>query len=140
MSWLLPVALVIGTWAWATGRWRRVRFGDLAAIAAALLAVRLMTRAEWIPALVGFGWAGGWIWHRRRGPRASARPVMPADEARGLLGLSAAADAASIRAAHRRLIARVHPDVGGSAELARRVNAARDTLLGELNRNPRRAS
>ncbi len=34
-----------------------------------------------------------------------------------------------IRAAHRRLIARVHPDAGGSADLSARVNAARDTLL-----------
>ncbi len=40
------------------------------------------------------------------------------------------AHAFTIRAAHPRLIAGVHPDRGGSAELARRVNAARDLLLG----------
>ncbi|WP_238995261.1 molecular chaperone DnaJ [Sphingomonas solaris] len=146
MSWLLPIAFLIGTWAWATGRWRRIRFADLLAIAAGLLAVRLAIRAEWLPALVGFGWAGGWLWHRRRGrlsPRARPQgtpPAMPVAEALGLLGLPAAADAGMVRAAHRRLIRRVHPDAGGSADLARRVNAARDTLLAELNRNAPRAS
>jgi DnaJ homolog subfamily C member 19 len=30
------------------------------------------------------------------------------------------------------LIAKVHPDAGGNAELAARVNQARDTLLKQL--------
>jgi DnaJ family protein C protein 19 len=60
---------------------------------------------------------------RSKGPR------MPEDEARAILGIPAEADEAAIRAAHRRLISAVHPDKGGSAELARRINAARDTLL-----------
>ena len=38
------------------------------------------------------------------------------------------------------VIARVHPDAGGSAELARRVNLARDTLVAELNCRTPRAS
>lgn len=50
-------------------------------------------------------------------------------DARAVLGVEAGADAEAIRAAHRRLAAGVHPDRGGSAELARRVNAARDLLL-----------
>lgn len=50
-------------------------------------------------------------------------------EARAILGLDGAASAADVRAAHRRLVANVHPDRGGSAELARRVNWARDVLL-----------
>ena len=57
------------------------------------------------------------------------KPRMPEAEARAVLGVSAAADADEIRAAHRRLVAAVHPDKGGSAELTRRINAARDTLL-----------
>ena len=57
-----------------------------------------------------------------------------------LLGVGEGATLDEIRDAHRRLIARVHPDAGGSAELAHRVNAARDTLLAELNRKPPRAS
>ena len=68
----------------------------------------------------------------RRGAVKRAR--MPAAEARSLLGLDAGASAAEVREAHRRLIARVHPDAGGSDELATRVNAARDALLAELKR------
>jgi DnaJ homolog subfamily C member 19 len=58
-----------------------------------------------------------------------SRPAMPADEARAVLGVDAAADADAIRAAHRRLVAAVHPDRGGSADLTRRINAARDALI-----------
>jgi DnaJ homolog subfamily C member 19 len=83
-------------------------------------------------ALAGAIW---WWWKR---PRAA--PAMQPDEARALLGLSHGASLADIREAHRRLIARVHPDAGGSAELATRVNAARDALVAEMNRSTPRAS
>lgn len=72
-----------------------------------------------------------WLWWRRRTVEANA--MRPA-EARSILQLGDQANAADVREAHRRLIARVHPDAGGSADLARRVNAARDTLLEELKR------
>jgi DnaJ family protein C protein 19 len=72
-----------------------------------------------------------YLWWRRRVVAANA--MRPA-EARSILQLSDQANAQDIREAHRRLIARVHPDAGGSADLARRVNAARDTLLEELKR------
>ena len=61
--------------------------------------------------------------------RRPARIVMGEGEAREVLGVAADADADTIRAAHRRLIAAVHPDRGGSPDLARRINAARDALL-----------
>lgn len=66
---------------------------------------------------------------------ASARPA-PAEgpltraEALALLGLEEGASEAEIRAAHRRLMRAAHPDQGGSAWLAARLNAARDLLLG----------
>ena len=47
-----------------------------------------------------------------------------------VLGLTTKATDEEIRAAHRRLILRVHPDAGGSADLAARINRARDVLLG----------
>lgn len=81
--------------------------------------------------------AAAWIWWRRHQARAGR--MAPA-EARALLGLSEQANAQEVRDAHRRLIARVHPDTGGSDALATRVNAARDALLAELNRRPPRAS
>ena len=72
-----------------------------------------------------------YLWWRRR---AMAAAAMPPSEARALLGLERGAGLDEIREAHRRLIARVHPDTGGSKELATRVNAARDALLAELKR------
>ncbi len=75
--------------------------------------------------------AGVYFWWQRN--RRLIAPMAPA-EARALLGLGDEASLAEIREAHRRLIARVHPDAGGSAELATRVNAARDTLVRERNR------
>ena len=81
--------------------------------------------------------AAAWIWWRRH---VAARNAIRPAEARALLGVGDQASLQEIRDAHRRLIARVHPDAGGSAELARRVNAARDALVAELNRRRRRAS
>ena len=66
--------------------------------------------------------------------RGSRRPAMPLDEARALLGVGTDATADEVRAAHRRIITRVHPDAGGTPELARRTNLARDLLFAEARR------
>ncbi|WP_347989395.1 molecular chaperone DnaJ [Methylomonas sp. AM2-LC] len=50
-------------------------------------------------------------------------------EALDILGLKAGASAADIIAAHRKLIARVHPDKGGSDYLAAQINLAKKVLL-----------
>ncbi|CAM3071669.1 Molecular chaperone DnaJ [Sphingomonas antarctica] len=67
-------------------------------------------------------WAGWLVFKRAANP-------MPRDEAARLLGIAADADGPTVIDAHRRLIARVHPDVGGNDELAARINRARDVLL-----------
>ena len=68
-----------------------------------------------------------WLaWHFIGRSRAKVSPEMAA---RAVLGVSAQADADTIRAAHRARIAEAHPDRGGSPELTRRLNAARDLLL-----------
>lgn len=86
------------------------------------------------------GWIGWRMWHGwgrplPGTPRAAPPPPAPRGpeaDARAVLGVGPDAGPEEIRAAHRRLIASVHPDRGGSPELTRQVNAARDTLL----RNP----
>ena len=67
---------------------------------------------------------------RDPGPRRAPNPgAMSQEEAYQILGLQRGATAEEIRAAHRSLMKRAHPDQGGSAERAARVNAARDRLL-----------
>jgi len=66
----------------------------------------------------------------RRPPPGGPRSDMTRSEALAVLGLAEGANADEIRAAHRRLIQRMHPDVGGSADLAARINRAKDVLLG----------
>ena len=73
------------------------------------------------------------VWMVVRPKRAKALPL-DAAEARAILGVGADADEHAIRSAHRRLVQALHPDKGGSAELTRRINAARDTLLRQ-NKN-----
>ncbi|MEO1968897.1 MAG: J domain-containing protein [Sphingomonadaceae bacterium] len=53
--------------------------------------------------------------------------------ARRLLGVRANADAGEIRAAHRKLAAKMHPDRGGSTARIAAINTARDLLLANLN-------
>jgi len=72
---------------------------------------------------------GDWR-NARRPPPTGQRTDMSRNEALAVLGLAEGATADEIRAAHRRLIQRMHPDVGGSADLAARINRAKDILLG----------
>ena len=69
------------------------------------------------------------IGDRRRSAPHEAESVLSRPEALEVLGLESDADEAAIRAAHKRLLALVHPDRSGSAYLARKVQQARDTLL-----------
>ncbi len=72
---------------------------------------------------------GDWRNARQSPPRGS-RTDMAREEALAVLGLAEGATEEDIKAAHRRLIQRMHPDVGGSADLAARINRAKDVLLG----------
>lgn len=72
---------------------------------------------------------GKYPWDYLRGPSTRQQAVL---RARRLLGVEAGASHAEIVEAHRRLIAMVHPDRGGSNAQVHEANDARDLLLGEL--------
>jgi hypothetical protein len=70
-------------------------------------------------------------WQREdRQPASEGRGDMSRAEALAVLGLPEGASQDEIKAAHRRLIQRMHPDAGGSSDLAARINRAKDVLLG----------
>ncbi len=70
-----------------------------------------------------------WLWRNAMKPSSG----MTRAQAEKLLGVAPDSDAVAILDAHKRLIAKVHPDAGGSAELASQINQARDILLKHLS-------
>ncbi|MCB1823542.1 MAG: DnaJ domain-containing protein [Candidatus Competibacteraceae bacterium] len=66
---------------------------------------------------------------RKDRTQATEHDRMDRAEAYRILGLQPGAGRDEIQAAYRRLIQRVHPDQGGSSDLAARINQARDVLL-----------
>ncbi len=70
----------------------------------------------------------------RRRNANGASGGMNIDLALKILELEAMATEQDIRAAHRRLIKRVHPDTGGSAYFTQQLNAARDVALAHVRR------
>lgn len=75
-------------------------------------------------------------WRTRRGHERAAGAgaggdpgQMDEETALAILGLEPGADEEAIKAAHRRLMAKLHPDHGGSDFLATQINRAREVLL-----------
>lgn len=93
-----------------------------------------MIKLLWIAVLASLACrllSGRWPWELLKGADRSAG----VSRAQVLLGVRADATREEIIEAHRRLIALVHPDKGGSTEAVHEANAARDLLLGRLDRS-----
>jgi DnaJ family protein C protein 19 len=73
---------------------------------------------------------GQWPWQLWQKSEQSRAEAM----ARSLLGVSRNATRAEIGEAHRRKLAQVHPDRGGTNEAVHAATAARDLLLARLDR------
>lgn len=124
---------------------RGLRWGLM--IVAAMFGVWLLFSGKLVPAMGALGaLLGGavrWqalinrLWTARPGGEAGrqegqnpkAPGKMTREEAYEVLGLAPGATAAEIKAAHHRLMLKLHPDLGGSTWVASRINLARDVLL-----------
>lgn len=77
-----------------------------------------------------FRWAlGQWPWQMMSSKPTRSQAIF---RARKLLRVEEGASREQILAAHKRLIAMVHPDKGGSNAQVHEANDARDLLLEEL--------
>ncbi|HEX7875315.1 MAG TPA: DnaJ domain-containing protein [Sphingobium sp.] len=121
-------------WLIWTGRLQRMTMKDGMALGAALVGAVMAAKGKPLtgaPLLIG---AALFFFTQGKKAKTGSRPATGPDDitkARALLGLAPDASAEDIRAAHRRLIASVHPDRGGTEALAAQINAARDLLLAE---------
>ncbi|NBB52612.1 molecular chaperone DnaJ [Rhizobium sp. CRIBSB] len=91
--------------------------------------VLALSRGAWLPGTALAG-AGLWLALASRIRHVPGKPAenLTEAEARAILGVAATATPDEINAAWRRIMARAHPDQGGTEGLAARVNAARDRL------------
>ncbi|MEM6856762.1 MAG: molecular chaperone DnaJ [Pseudomonadota bacterium] len=72
---------------------------------------------------------GQWPWQMLKPAPTRSQGLF---KARKLLGVEQGASRDEILAAHKRLVAMVHPDRGGSTTAVHEANDARDLLLSEL--------
>ncbi|MEM9170795.1 MAG: hypothetical protein AAGC56_14220 [Pseudomonadota bacterium] len=107
------------------------------ALVAALFAAKLWPLA-FMPLHAAGGVTAIEVWRSRQiraetaeAPPPAAAPTTQMDvaEAASVLGVEETASVDAVRAAHKRLIGKMHPDTGGSDYLAAKVNAAREVMI-----------
>jgi hypothetical protein len=128
---LALIALALG---WAV--WKgKLRVEQLPPILLGIGGAFLAARGSLLIGVAAIGiaitWYRGLTW-RLFGTQAKQSDQYAIDKARFLLGVSRFDNEASIRERHAALIARNHPDTGGSDDRAKELNAARDLLIRDL--------
>ena len=119
----LLAVLLIGVAGWLiwTGRLQRMTAKDGLMLGMAIIGAVMTAKGKPLIGLLPVAISVIYAAMRIRKP-AKAVPAAPDNgrvaDAQALLGLSRGADPEEIRAAHRRLIATVHPDKGGTQALA----------------------
>ncbi|NQY83045.1 MAG: hypothetical protein HRT36_08635 [Alphaproteobacteria bacterium] len=104
--------------------------GRLAWIWAAFLAmIPWLSRLGFIAKILGLLQRHGWTSGQKKQQSSAFHEVMTRRRASEILNISEHASEAKVRAAHKELMKRNHPDHGGSDYLAKMLNQARDTLL-----------
>lgn len=135
---ILAAALAgLGLWLWFRLRksGRKVPAAWLGILGTMIGSVLIAKGQPVIGTLIATG-SGLWLRFGGTAPEANGpinqvptRREITRAEAAELLGVRPDATRQEILAAHRKLITRNHPDAGGSAGVAARINSARDVLL-----------
>lgn len=124
---LLLIAIALSIYLIITGRWQFISFIVLSVIPV----LRRLGIFSWLLRLL-IAYQGAKLFKKfTQKAHAEATPPqhMDREKALAILGLDDNATHQDIIDAHRRIITKIHPDQGGSEELARNVNHARDILL-----------
>ena len=135
----IVIVLIVAAIAWAV--WKgKLSKQQVPPLLLGLAGAFLAARGNLIIGVAAIGvsvtWYRGLTW-RLFGTKAKQSDQYGIDKARFILGVSRFDNAESIRDRHRALIAKNHPDTGGSDERAKELNEARDLLLRDLKDKPR---
>jgi hypothetical protein len=138
----LLIALIAAALGWAV--WKgKLRTAQLLPILLGLAGAFLAARGNLLIGVAAIGvavtWYRGLTW-RLFGTKAKQSDQYAIDKARFMLGVSRFDDADHINQRHRALIAKNHPDTGGSESRAKELNEARDLLLKDVADRARKSS
>jgi hypothetical protein len=103
----------------------------------AMLGLLIASLVRWMPLLLKHAPALHRLWlmfganksYQEQGPKPGRGSHLSPAEALEVLGLKSGASREDIILAHRKLIAKLHPDKGGSDYLAAQINLAKKILL-----------
>jgi hypothetical protein len=139
----MPLILLLAAtglyFAWKGGHLHKWPWEDVLSIIWGLVGLRVIATGQVVIGGLIVATSGVALWRRRGSPKAPPQASPPPSgqlslsQARAILNIPESAGRAEIIAAHRALIARLHPDRGGSSTLAAQVNEARDILLAQID-------